>query len=211
MPKHHLGHLRPLGSCRPPVQSRRRSRPPSLPGPTRAWRAPFTRGIFSASRRTTDLRTSVFIRINESQFPMNRGPSPTNHVSVPSEAQGNRIFPAVVTWSDLSAVRAAGVSPGWPYPDDKTTPIEIEAFYEKTGNPDQFFDKLVGAHVLLPVPGLSCNAKKQEKSCAFQYLEVDSSKIIRAVAQVAPSSDQRPTPNAGEPKKIGKDGYGSNE
>jgi hypothetical protein len=30
------------------------SSPGQLPGPTRAWRAPFTRGIFSASRRTLE-------------------------------------------------------------------------------------------------------------------------------------------------------------
>jgi hypothetical protein len=34
------GQFRPLGFCRPPIPSRRRSRPPSAPGPTRARMSP---------------------------------------------------------------------------------------------------------------------------------------------------------------------------
>jgi hypothetical protein len=44
--------LRPLGFCRPPFQSRRRSWSPSSPGPTQVRRALLTRGISSASWRT---------------------------------------------------------------------------------------------------------------------------------------------------------------
>ena len=37
------GHLRPFGCCRPPLRSRRRSRPPSASGPTPTRTVPFDR------------------------------------------------------------------------------------------------------------------------------------------------------------------------
>ena len=40
------GHLRPFGCCRPPIQSRRRSRPPSSSDPTQMGRTSFGSSVY---------------------------------------------------------------------------------------------------------------------------------------------------------------------
>lgn len=62
----------------------------------------------------------------------------------------HRFVPVVIAGTDLVAARAAWDLPRRPHPNDKRQTIKIEPFDEKTGNPDQFSDKLVGAHVFLP-------------------------------------------------------------
>ena len=72
---HPCGQFRPLGSCRPPIQPRRRSRPPSAPGPTRARMTP------SDHRSSSPAFTTHF------PFSVKRG---TIHGLSPSEPVGWR-------------------------------------------------------------------------------------------------------------------------
>ncbi len=70
----------------------------------------------------------------------------------------------IVAWPDLLTFRTTRVSPGWFDSDDKTISIKIDTFDEKTGNPDKFSDKLVGAHCFLPGFGGFCRHPKTRKT-----------------------------------------------
>jgi hypothetical protein len=104
----------------------------------------------------------------------------------------------VVTGSNLFAVGTAGVFPRWSHPDDKTEPLKIETLDEKTGNPYQFSDKLVGAHVVLLVSRFFTTLRNRENRARFNIWQLffeNQAKLGSADSNAGNS----PTTDAGEP------------
>jgi len=106
----------------------------------------------------------------------------------------------IVSRADLPALGTARFLPGWPYQYDERVTVKMEAFDENAGDPDQFSDKLGGAHGFLLA--FSCCGKHQKAGKTVR-ISIFWNKSVRnkmGMCQFSQEALSLPTMNAGEPK-----------
>jgi hypothetical protein len=105
----------------------------------------------------------------------------------------------VIAGADLPALGTTRLAPGLPDLDDERVTAKMEAFYENTGNPDQFSDKLVGAHGFLLSFGCCGKHQIAGKTVRNSIFWKKSVRNMMGMCQHSHEGLGLPTADAGEP------------